>query len=98
MQDASRSMSWDFDPNRPRFLTASQPRPIRTRARLPPPGFTIEIRWPLDRFTDIVLISVLGGWWRRRQYRQPWVRSIDQGGDGGAAIRPCVRRVGFMSG
>src|SRR3712207_6226760 len=54
-QEASRSMSFPgfLRPNRPFSAIASQPRPRRTFVSSPPPCFSSEIRWPLDKLTDI---------------------------------------------
>src|SRR4051794_14251665 len=53
--EASRSIDCDREPNSPRFFTASQPSPIRTRLRPPPPRLVSETCWPLLRLTPIVL-------------------------------------------
>jgi hypothetical protein len=45
--DASRSIDWDLEPNRPRFFTASQPSPMRTSVRVPPPRLASDTFWPL---------------------------------------------------
>src|SRR3954447_22763607 len=53
--EASRSIDCDREPNSPRFFTASQPSPIRTRLRPPPPRLVSETCWPLLMLTVIRL-------------------------------------------
>src|SRR4051812_2211167 len=57
--EASRSTSSSRLPNSPRFLTGSQPRPIRTRVSDDPSCFCRDTPWPFWSETDMNRFSLV---------------------------------------